>query len=138
MRTGSSPCLLWITILRHVCPKVKVGLSELFAVELGLQPRLGHTSHVMLHEPLLGLAFIQWNMMAIRELLFSLLIDSIKLLLNQILFGIGSLSLVLPDYSFIEIVCVGADISHWFVPKVPTDESGGVLGRVLGLSGYQR
>jgi hypothetical protein len=59
-----------------------VGLSELFAVELGLQPRLGHASHVMLHEPLLGLAFIQWNMMAIRELLFSLLIDSIKLLLN--------------------------------------------------------
>jgi len=119
-----------------------MGLSELFAVELGLQPRLGHTSHIMLHKPLLRLALILRSIMAIRELLFSLLIDSIKLLLHQILFQIHSLIKVLLDNSFIEIVFVGCDISHLLMPEVPIDNcawcSGGILGRVLDLSHDRR
>jgi len=119
-----------------------MGLSELFAVELGLQPRLGHTSHIMLHKPLLRLALILRSIMTIRELLFSLLIDSIKLLLHQILFQIHSLIKVLLDNSFIEIVFVGCDISHLLMPEVPIDNcawcSGGILGRVLDLSHDRR
>jgi len=119
-----------------------MGLSELFAVELGLQPRLGHTSHIMLHKPLLRLALILRSIMTIRELLFSLLIDSIKLLLHQILFQIHSLIKVLLDNSFIEIIFVGCDISHLLMPEVPIDNcawcSGGILGRVLDLSHDRR
>jgi hypothetical protein len=111
-----------------------MGLSELFAVELRLQPRLYYTSHVMLDELILGLALIVWSIMAIRELLFPLLIDPIKLFLHQILFQLHGLVIILFDNSFIEIIFIGGDISHRFMPEVPIDKSGNIFWRVLDLT----